>query len=55
MYLIKRKTKGAIKLLSDAIGSASIKSYYRGIACIYRAYAHMVSSSFPVIFLFSAA
>ena len=46
--MIKRKTKGAVKLLAEAIESTKLKSYYRGIGCIYRAYAHMTNNAFEV-------
>ncbi len=45
MFLIKRKTKGAVKLLTSAIDTPSLKPYYKGIACIYRAYALMTGSA----------
>lgn len=48
LALIKRKVKEAIGLLSEVIDNNSVKPYYKGMACIYRAYAHIISHSFDV-------
>jgi len=38
-------------LLTEVIDTDHIKPYYKGIACIYRAYAYIVNHSFDVIWL----
>ena len=46
--MTKRKTKNAIKMLNEIINTKEIKSYYRGIAYIYKAYGNMTQHSFSV-------
>jgi len=48
IFLAKRKTKGAIKLLNDVIESPVIKPYYKAKAYSYRAYANMTNHQFQV-------